>query len=282
VPNGRRSYRDLRLGVHVLVLLVTSSTVLLAQAAPSPAQRTLSQEEQAHFLATARIVSSRKIPKGVTRPVRLTLTDGTLTHDAAFSTVDERKPVMQFSSGRTELDFVDSYKFSIAAYRVARLLGLDDMVPVTIEREWRGQQGALAWWIDAKWDEAERRDQKLKPPDTSAWSRQVARMRIFEQLVADTDRNLGNILITEDWQLWMVDFTRAFRRTRELGKRPLTQCDRRLLERLRSLTREDLLKEVGRYLTGAHVDPLLERRDLIVARFNELIARRGEAAVLLD
>jgi len=36
-------------------------------------------------------------------------------------------------------------------------------------------------------------------------------MRVFSQLVYDTDRNLGNVLISEDWHLWMIDFTRAFR-----------------------------------------------------------------------
>jgi hypothetical protein len=264
----------LRVCLAGLILLVSSVSV-------APAQPTLSPDEQARFLATARIVSSRSLPKGITRPVRVTLTDGTLTHDAAFSTVDERKPVMQFSSGRTELDFVDSYKYSIAAYRIARLIGIDDMVPVTIEREWRGRRGALAWWIDAKWDESARRKLNLRPPDARAWTRQVARMRVFEQLLADTDRNLGNILITEDWQLWMIDFTRAFRR-RQLTPRTLNHCDRRLLDRLRGLTREELLGAARPYIGGAEVDPLLERRDRIVARFEELIARRGEASVLLD
>ena len=274
-PAGRRSLESRRACVYAIVLLV-------AGASQSVAQSTLSPDEQARFLATARIVSSRGLPKGVTRPRRVTLTDGALTHDAAFSTVDEHKPVMQFSSGRAELDFVDSYKYSIAAYRVARLIGVDDMVPVTVEREWRGDTGALVWWIDAKWDEAERRKKKLLPPDSRAWSRQVARMRVFEQLVADTDRNLGNILITEDWRLWMIDFTRAFRKTRQLSPRPLTHCDRRLMEQLRSLTREKLL-DVGRpYIGGAEVDALLKRRDLIVARFEELIAQRGEATVLID
>ena len=36
------------------------------------------------------------------------------------------KPTMQLASG-TELDFVDSYRYNIAAYGLAELLGLDDM-----------------------------------------------------------------------------------------------------------------------------------------------------------
>ena len=55
-------------------------------------------------------MSRKAIPKGVTRPVRLTLTDGTRTQDAAFSVVDQRVAIQKFKDGRTEFDFVDSYK----------------------------------------------------------------------------------------------------------------------------------------------------------------------------
>ena len=49
------------------------------------------------------------------------------------------KPTMQLASG-TELNFVDSYKYNIAAYRLAELLGIDDMLPVYVERKWEGDQ----------------------------------------------------------------------------------------------------------------------------------------------
>lgn len=265
----------LRACIWGVVLLSTGSSQALAQ--------TLSSRDKAHFLANARIVESSDLPKGVTQPVRMTLTDGTLTHDAVFSTIDERIPIMRFKNGRTELDFVDSYRYSIAAWRVAELLGLDDMVPVTVERTWRRNTGSLSWWIDAAWDEEERRKQKLNPPDREDWQRQTSRMRVFEQLLADTDRNLGNLLITEDWKLWMIDFTRAFRRTRKLpAPATLTRCDRQLLERLRGLTREQLLATARPHIGGSEIDALLVRRDLIVARFEELVARRGDAAVLFD
>src|SRR5262245_52153432 len=96
--------------VRWLVLLT-----ILILAAPLSARETspgLSRLQQAQFLATARIVSHKSIPKGVTHPVRLTLTDGAITHDAVFSTINENKPVMHFDDGRTELNFVDSYKYT--------------------------------------------------------------------------------------------------------------------------------------------------------------------------
>ena len=61
----------------------------------------------------------------------------------------------------TELNFVDSYKYNIAAYRLAELLGIDDMLPVYVERKWGGNPGSLSWWLPVKMDEVERHKQKL-------------------------------------------------------------------------------------------------------------------------
>jgi hypothetical protein len=250
-----------------------------AQAAPS--QTELSREEKAQFLLTARITSSQDIHKGITNPVRLTLTNGTVTHAAAFSTVDEHIGVMKFSSGRTELDFVDSYKYSVAAYRLAVLLGIDDMMPVTVEREVSHHKGSLSWWVDFKWHEGDRLKQKLEAPDPEAWNQQMFRMRVFTQLVADTDRNTGNVLITSDWKLWMIDFTRAFRRTHQLlAPGDVTRCDRRLLERLRALTKEDVAEKTKPFIGGSEIDAMMARRDAIIALVEKQVAARGEAQVL--
>ena len=37
------------------------------------------------------------------------------------------------------------------------------------------------------------------------------KIRVFDQLVSDSDPNLTNVLIGEDWKIWRIDFTRAFR-----------------------------------------------------------------------
>jgi hypothetical protein len=256
-----------------------------APPAPAPAGQTaapvLSREQIREFLKTAKIIKGKDTVKGVTRPMRVTLSDGTLTHDAAFSTVDEHKNVERFEGGRAELDFVDSYKFTLAAYKVAELVGLDHMMPVHVEREWRGQKGALAWWVEAKMDEGERLKSKVPVPNPAAWNEQMYRMRVFMQLVADTDRNVGNILIDADWKLWMIDFTRAFRRNKSvLSDKDLKKCDRELLAKLRALTAEQVAAATNPYLTNAEIVPLLSRRDQIVKLFDALAARNGEAQVL--
>ena len=57
---------------------------------------------------------------------------------------------MKSSTGRTEINLVDSYKYDIAAYRLAELLGLEDILPVTVERNGEGNWGALSWWLPVK------------------------------------------------------------------------------------------------------------------------------------
>ena len=271
-----------------MTVLQTSRRVLVAVAVmagavvSASAQTTLTTEEKAQFLRTARVVSRKAIPKGVTRPVRLTLTDGTRTQDAAFSVVDQRVAIQKFKDGRTEFDFVDSYKYSLAAFRLAEQLGLADMVPVTVERELNDQKGALSWWVDdVKWDEAERQKLKLQAPDPEAFNQQTYRMRVFAQLIADTDRNTGNILITSDWKLWMIDFTRAFRRSATLlVPASMARCDRALLGRLRALTKDDVVATTKPFISITEIDALMARRDAILAHVDKMVADNGEAKVL--
>ena len=132
----------------------------------------LTKEQIKQFLLTAKVVNSRQISKGITSPWRLTLSDAKLKHDAAFQSVDESGSVVQFATGRTELNFRDSYRYDLAAFELAELLGLDNMMPVTVERKWNGKTGALSWWINWKWDEEMRlkEKEKVEPPDLDAWN----------------------------------------------------------------------------------------------------------------
>ena len=266
--------------VLVLRLAVAAVPASAGQAATQPS--TLSRAEAAQFLATAKIIKGKDISKGVTRPSRLTLTDGTVTHDASFSTVDERKAIERFASGKTELDFVDTYRYSLAVYKLAELVGIVDMMPVHVEREWRGHKGALVWWVDDyMMDEGDCLKNKAEVPNPQAWNEQIYRMRVFTQLVADTDRNAGNVLIDKNWKLWMIDFTRAFRHNKNLlSDKDLKKCDRQLLDKLRALTAEQVTEATKPYLSAAEIAPLMSRRDLIVAFFDKLVAEKGEAQVL--
>ena len=147
----------------ILATVVCLTCRLFAVASDEP---TLTKEQIKQFLLSAKVVNSQRSKKGITHPWRLTLSDGTVTHDTSFQSIDEHKASMQLDAG-TELNFVDSYKYNIAAYELAELLGLDDMPPVYVERKWQGSVGSLSWWLPVKMDEVERHKEKLTPPNWS-------------------------------------------------------------------------------------------------------------------
>jgi hypothetical protein len=242
----------------------------------------LSKEDARKFLREAKVIKGERIGKGLTNPWRLTLSEDGLTHDASFQDVDLRTQEAGFAGGGRELNFADSYHFNIAAYELAALLEVDDMVPITVEREWKGKKGSLSWWVDdVEMDEEERVKMGISPPDSHSWNGQMHRVRVFSQLIYDTDRNVQNILISGQWKLWIIDFSRAFRTVRKLPEEEdLLKCERGLFGRLRELDKDAVTRAVGDHLTRWEVDALMARRDLIVKRFLELIRERGESQVL--
>jgi hypothetical protein len=241
----------------------------------------LTKEQIKQFLVTAKVVKSQQAKKGITNTSRLTLSDGTITHDASFQPIDEHKTEMKLASGAVELNFADSYKYNIAAYALAELIGMDDLLPVYVERKWEGKVGSLSWWLPVKMDEADRHKQKLKAPDADAWNNQMYKIRVFDQLVSDSDPNLTNVLIGENWQIWRVDFSRAFRLNKEpKDPKDLVRCDRQLLQKLKALDANTLTEKTKGYLTKDEVKAVMMRRDKIVAQFQKMIAEKGEHEVL--
>jgi hypothetical protein len=276
-----------RLGGALVVLLLLSvvPAPTYAQAVAAAPAPQLTVEQMKTFLKSAKVVRSRTTSKGVTAPKRLTLTDGAITHDAVFQAVDEKQMVAKLNGrGRgetTELNFVDSYRYNLAAYAVAGLLGLDHMMPVYVERRWSGQIGSISWFVPSIMDESERLKNKVQPPNPTDWNHQMYRMRVFTALTRDTDRNLTNVLITPDWKVVMIDFSRAFRLQPELmyGK-DLVRIDRKLMAKLEALDGDEVKKTVGDWLTSGEMDAMMKRRDLLVAHFKKLIADVGEDKVL--
>jgi hypothetical protein len=276
-----------RLGGVLVVLMLASVVPAPAYAqtvAAAPAPQ-LTVEQMKDFLKTAKIVRSRTTSKGVTAPKRLTLTNGTITNDAVFQSVDDREMVARLSGGgrgaTTELNFVDSYRYNLAAYTLAEMLGLEHMMPVYVERRWSGSIGSIGWWVTTLMDESDRLKKKIQPPNPTDWNHQMYRMRVFTALVRDTDRNLTNVLITPEWKVVMIDFSRAFRLQPELMHiKDLSRMDRKLMAKLESLDREQVKQAMGDWLTGGELDATMKRRDLLVAHFKGLIAERGEAKVL--
>ena len=267
--------RYLRFGLPVLVAL---SRLALAEDQPKHYTRA----EMEDFLAHANIVSKKGLGQGVTSSEHAKLSDGKMEHEAHIQCVDETKAEFKTMRG-TELNFKDTYKYNIAGYRLDQILELN-MVPVSIERKVAGKTCAVTWWVDDKmFDEVDRVKQGLKPPDLDAWNKQMYIVRVFDQLIDNTDRNLGNLVIDKQWRLWMIDHTRAFRSTTKIrSEANLVMCERRLLANIRKLDEATLEEKLRPFLTKTEIKSMLTRRDKVVQFFDDAVAQRGQGAVLYD
>ncbi len=258
--------------------LPVHSPWLWSQQPPS----TWSDAEKETFLLRAKVKKTEGVSTGVTGTQRATLSDGQFTHDASIQTIDVYKKSAPTAYG-TELNFRDCYKYNIAAYRLDRLLNLH-MIPVSVERKIRGKVAAATWWVDdVKMMDTERYQKKIRPPRPAPWIDQRFQVRIFNELVYNTDANLGNLLITQDWKLVMIDFSRSFRWHKEL-RQPKNlrngRLDRRFYDGIRALEKSQVERHLGDMLMEPEIEGLMARRDKIVAYFDQQIAEKGEIHVL--
>jgi hypothetical protein len=270
--------------VIVVALIAASGPALYSQQAPAPVKVTagdLTPERMEQFLLTAKVVAKKKANKGVTDSVRATFSDGSIIHDAQIQTVDIHQTV--FNGGRaSEVNFRDTYRYNIGGYRLARMLGMNN-VPMSVKRVIDGKDAAVTWWLDdVQFDETGRL--KSKPsqgPDAERTAKQVYVRLIFDELIQNRDRNQGNLLWTNDWTLWLIDHTRAFRLGKSLMKpEQLVRADRRLLDAMRGLTLDAMTKEMGDVMLKLEIEAVLLRRDLLIKHFEDRISRAGELAVL--
>ena len=105
----------------------------------------------------------------------------------------------------------------------------------------------------------------------------------MNELVYNTDPNQGNLLITNEWKIVMIDFSRAFRTHKKLrNPMNLSRIHRGFYNGLRALDESDVKRELGPYLRESEITGLMARRDVILEFFDREISRKGEAAVICD
>jgi hypothetical protein len=227
-------------------------------------------------------VSIKDIGEGITNPQKVMLEKDGIRMNAIFRAVNEDKTHATMAGGSTEMFFRDSYIFEPAAYHLSKLLGMTNVPPV-VERSLRGNDGSVQIWLEGVMNYTKSRKQKLDPPDRIRWSQQIHMMRFFDALIFNTDRNTGNMLIDRNWNLWLIDHTRAFRRQVTLRSPALLiQTDRKLYERLKALDERQVRQTLKPFLRGYEIDALLERRTKLIQHFEKLIREKGENKVLFE
>ena len=232
------------------------------------------------FLRTARVVSQKRVGVGVNKISKVLLEkDGVQLH-AAFRKVSIFQQRIKMDNGDIKSSFRDDCRFEVAAYRLSKLLGLDNVPPVVTRKIGR-DTGTLQVWVENARMEMERFSEDLKAPQELPWTRQWQTVRLFDNLIDNDDRNQGNILIDSDWKLWMIDHTRSFSGSKKLRLPQLVRwCRSDLWKNLQELDREVLKKEFKGLLSGGQIKALMARRDLLVQHIQKKIDEKGEGTVL--
>ena len=271
----------LRVLVVTLIALMAGPSPVAAQTAvTAPAAPSLSPAEMEKFLLDGTVVKNIRVLKGVTDARQVTLSSGAVTHDAQIQTVDIAKPFFEVGPKQTEVNFRDCYCYNIAAYRLAVLLGLDN-VPMSVKRVVEGKPAAVTWWLEETMDEGDRRKEKLAHSNPLRAADYYGVMYVFDELIQNRDRNVGNIMWGRDSRMWMIDHTRAFRLGKDLrNPGSLARVERSLFERLRTLDRQAFVDAVKNVLTKDEIEALFIRRDRLVQLFDQRMASLGEAKVL--
>jgi hypothetical protein len=262
--------RRISLGAFVLLATVSLSAQVAVPAA-EPGKCSLvwhgHDAEIEQLLMTGKVDKLEDVPIGVTKPQRGTFENS--PHRFAW------KPLRPgYSKG-----FMESYKAEIAAYKLDRMLGLE-MVPPIVERSIAGKTGAAVLWV-----ENTRGWSVEKPPQgpEPQWSKQLTRMKMFDLLIANIDRNQGNLIYDSDWHLFLIDHSRAFTGKKDLkGMSPLGRVDRQLWEKMAALTLEDLDAGLGQWVGTNEKKAILTRRDLMAKEIAAKVAKQGEKFVFYN
>ena len=237
------------------------------------------------FLLDAEIVSSsRDFPENeaVTEPWTLVLEKDGVT----------RRALWKNPEGRLK-GFLDSWKCEIAAYRLDKLLGLN-MVSPTAEKRFQGNKGSCQLMAENVIMLRTKQEEKVKTPSyrVEPLNRATYLQRAWDNLIANEDRNMGDILYTEDWRMILIDHSRAFRSSKKFtkdlmfnedskgGPKLMKKLPKAFFEKLKSLSFNSIREAVGEYLTDKELEAVLVRRDLIVDCLDKRIKELGEDEVL--
>lgn len=266
-----------------LTLVVLAAVPLLrAQFLPEEIAERPQWEE---FLRTADVIASEQQVgrEAVTSPWTLTLKKGDIVHRALWKNAQGRM------SG-----YIEGWNYEIAAYLMDKFLDLG-RVPPTVERRFHEDRGSCQFWIENSLTLKQKEEKKIKMPAlyVFGWNRSTYLQRAFDNLIANEDRHMNQILITQpDWRMILIDHSRSFRSskkfTKELiytakhpeGPKLMKELPRAFVEKLKTLTFDTIRAAVGEYLSDEEINAVLIRRDLILAEVDRLIKENGEANVL--
>lgn len=265
------------LSLFIVLVLGAASAHALAQTSAAPPATGAKiwvgrYQEFEEFLKTAPITNkTEKLPVGVTAPKKIELAPGGLADAITWKAL---KP------GRYN-GYYESYKNEIAAYEFDKLLGLD-MVPPYVERRIDGDLGAAVMWLDGVKSFKELGGPPAAPPQVSLrWNVQIMKAKMFDNMIANTDPNLGNWLKDDQWNLILIDHSRSFTNTRNMTHE-MDHVNRQLWTKMLALDEPALTRALGPWLGKREISAMLQRRDRMKQVIAKLVDQKGEAAIFID
>jgi len=237
------------------------------------------------FLQEAKIISfSKDFDKreAVTEPWTLVLEKDGISRRALW-----KNPEGRFKG------VLDSWKCEIAAYRLDKLLELN-MVPPTVEKRFQGNKGSCMFMLENVINLRTKQEEKIKTPSYRIvpLNKATYLQRAWDNLIANVDRNIGDILYPEDWRMILIDHSRAFRSSKKYtktlifdekykgGPKLMKKLPKAFVEKLKSLNLKLIREAVGEYLTDKEIEAVLMRRDLLISWLEKRIKKLGEGEVL--
>ena len=224
------------------------------------------------FLAEAAVLKgSQPLPKqlAVSRPHKLRLGKDGVECWAWWKNV----------TGRPE-GYSDEWRREIAAYELDKLLCLN-MLPPYVERRYRNDRGAICLNMEGTlYRELKAQNFSLPsdPAQRIAFFKVLFLRRAWDNLLHNKDRNEGDMIVTDDWRMILIDHSRAFSTSKDLfhkpkkgsGREPIRSLPAAFVEKLAALDYAVVKAAVGDYLKKKEIERLLVRRDKILAEVERL------------
>lgn len=212
------------------------------------------------FLRTAEITQVEDLGEGVTRPRRVTLEQDDRVMRAIFKSLDTDPGLESKRRWSRSDDRADRHVYDLVAYRLDRLLGLN-MVPVAVERVVEGEAGTLQYWLEDSFTEGKRQNEQIPLDTYCSIAAQFNLMNVFDLLIFNVDRNLGNVLYDDRHQVWLIDHSRAFGTERGIPRMledASVEVTAELDAMLQQVT-EERLEPLRPYLNRRQIDALVSR-----------------------
>jgi hypothetical protein len=116
--------------------------------------------------------------------------------------------------------------------------------------------------------------------------------QFFDNLIGNEDRHQGNILVTWDFRLILIDHSRTFRVGKDFveavpfsektvpAEDLMRRLPRALVDRTAGLDETSLRAAVGGLLSDAEIRAVLARQRILLREVGRIVEKYGERAVL--